>query len=118
MNAGGLDVKTAPPSAYNWSLDELSGYSAVLIENVFADEIGLYGMENLAVWVRETGSGFMMTGGKHAYGPGGYFKSPLEPVMPVSMELRREHRTLSLAMWWRWTGLAACQCRWAAAGLK
>ena len=98
LNAGGLDVKTAPPSAYNWSLDELSGYSAVLIENVFADEIGLYGMENLAVWVRETGSGFMMTGGKHAYGPGGYFKSPLEPVMPVSMELRREHRKLSLAI--------------------
>ena len=96
--AGGLDVKTAPPSAYTWSLDELSGFSAVLIENVLADKIGLHGMENLAVWVRETGSGFMMTGGKHAYGPGGYFKSPLEPIMPVSMELRREHRKLSLAI--------------------
>ena len=98
LQAGGLDVKTGPPSAHRWSLDELSGYSAVLIENVLADEIGLRGMENLAFWVRETGAGFMMTGGKHAYGPGGYFRSPLEPIMPVSMELRREHRKLSLAI--------------------
>jgi uncharacterized membrane protein len=93
-----LDLKTAPPSAYRWSLDELSGYSAVLIENTLADEIGLRAMETLAVWVKETGSGLMMTGGKYAYGPGGYFRSPLEPIMPVSMELRREHRKLSLAI--------------------
>ena len=98
LQAGRLDIKTVPPSVYHWSLDELSGYSAVLIENVLADEIGLHGMENLAVWVKETGAGFMMTGGKHAYGPGGYFRSPLEPIMPVSMELRREHRKLSLAI--------------------
>lgn len=98
LQAGGLDVKTAPPSAYEWSLDELSGYSAVLVENVLADMIGMYGMDNLAVWVKETGAGFMMTGGKHSFGPGGYFKSPLEPIMPVSMELRREHRKLSLAI--------------------
>ena len=98
LQAGGLDIKTAPPAAYHWSLDELSGYSAVLVENVLADEIGLHGMENLAVWVKETGAGFMMTGGKHAYGPGGYFRSPLEPIMPVSMELRQEHRKLSLAI--------------------
>ena len=98
LQAGGLDVETAPPSAYQWSLEDLSGYSAALVENVLADKIGLYGMENLAVWVKETGAGFMMTGGKHAFGPGGYFKSPLEPIMPVSMELRREHRKLSLAI--------------------
>ena len=98
LQAGGLDIKTVPSSAYRWSLDELSGYSAVLVENVLADEISFRGMENLAVWVKETGAGFMMTGGKHAYGPGGYFRSPLEPIMPVSMELRQEHRKLSLAI--------------------
>ncbi len=98
LQAGGLDIKTAPPGAYRWSLDELSGYSAVLVENVLAAEIGLHGMKNIAVWVKETGAGFMMTGGKHAYGPGGYFRSPLEPIMPVSMELRQEHRKLSLAI--------------------
>lgn len=96
--AGGLKVETAPPEGRAWSLDELSKYSAVLIENVPAEKIGTRGMENIAAWVKETGAGLMMTGGKNAYGPGGYFRSPLEGVMPVSMELRREHRKLAMAI--------------------
>src|SRR6185369_6884571 len=39
-----------------------------------------------------------MTGGQKSYGPGGYFKSPLDRIMPVSMEMRREHRKMSLAI--------------------
>ena len=39
-----------------------------------------------------------MTGGQRSFGPGGYFKSPLDPLLPVSMELRQEHRKLSLAI--------------------
>ena len=70
----------------------------MILENVPANEIGMNGMETLASWVEETGSGLTMTGGQKSYGPGGYFKSPLDRVMPVSMEMRREHRKLSLAI--------------------
>lgn len=98
LRAGGLDMQVRHPEQANWSLVDLSGYSAVMIEEVGAGKIGLPGMTNLAEWVRQTGSGLMMTGGQTAFGPGGYFKSPLEPIMPVSMELRREHRKLSLAI--------------------
>src|SRR3954464_6536284 len=55
-------------------------------------------METLASWVEGTASGLMMTGGQKSYGPGGYFKSPLDRIMPVSMEMRREHRKMSLAI--------------------
>ena len=55
-------------------------------------------MQNLAAWVAQSGGGLMLTGGRDSYGPGGYYKSPLEPILPVSMELRREHRKLSLAI--------------------
>jgi uncharacterized membrane protein len=98
LEAGGMDVRVEPTATRQWSLEELSNYSAVLVENVPAGEIGQRGMETIAAWVRETGSGLMLTGGRSAYGPGGYYKSPLEPVMPVSMELRREHRKLALAI--------------------
>ena len=94
----GCRVKMQAPEACIWSLEELSQYSAVLLENVPAEKIGGAGMETLAAWVRETGSGLMMTGGRNSYGPGGYYKSPLEPILPVSMELRNEHRKLSLAI--------------------
>jgi Mg-chelatase subunit ChlD len=98
LRAGGIKLQLAQPEACRWSLEELSKYAGVLIENVPAEKIGPNGMETLAAWVRETGAGLMMTGGRASYGPGGYYKSPLEPILPVSMELRNEHRKLSLAI--------------------
>jgi Mg-chelatase subunit ChlD len=98
LQAGKLDVRPRAPEECRWTLEELSKYSCVLLENVSADKIGTTGMETLAAWVRETGAGLMMTGGQRSYGPGGYYKSPLEPIMPVTMELRNEHRKLSVAI--------------------
>ncbi len=98
LRGGGVGVTGLTPLQGRWTLEELAQYSAVLIENVSANQIGASGMETLASWVEETGSGLLMTGGQKAYGPGGYFKSPLERIMPVSMEMRREHRKLSLAI--------------------
>src|SRR5215468_9732822 len=98
LSAGGMKIIVAGPDDCDWSLDSLAQYSGVLIENVPAEKITERGMESIASWVSEAGAGLMMTGGRHAYGPGGYFKSPLEPVLPVSMELRQEHRKLALAI--------------------
>ena len=98
LSRSGLDVVVQTPPQMEYSLERLSGYQALIIEDIPANDIGSAGMENIAEWVTKTGTGLMMTGGKSAYGPGGYFKSSLEPIMPVSMELRREHRKLSLAI--------------------
>ncbi|MGH9940297.1 MAG: VWA domain-containing protein, partial [Blastocatellia bacterium] len=98
LSAGGMKVRVEAPEDCDWSLDSLAQYSGVLIENVPAEKITERGMESIASWVSEAGAGLMMTGGKRSYGPGGYFKSPLEPVLPVSMELRLEHRKLALAI--------------------
>src|SRR5262245_20530384 len=93
-----MEVVAQTPAQTRWSLEELAQYSAVLIENVTANQIGSGGMELVASRVENTGNGLLMTGGQKSYGPGGYFKSPLERVMPVSMEMRREHRKLQLAI--------------------
>jgi Mg-chelatase subunit ChlD len=98
LTAGGLKVRTISPESFSWSVEELSNYSALIVENVSADKIGVRGMQNIVAWVKETGAGLMITGGKNSYGPGGYYKSELEPIMPVSMELKREHRKLSMAI--------------------
>jgi hypothetical protein len=98
LRAGGLDVRAMEPERFDFTLEGLAGYSAVILENVPAEKVGTRGMETLASWVRASGSGLMVTGGKQSYGPGGYYKSPLEPVLPVSMELRQEHRKLAMAI--------------------
>lgn len=93
-----MDIKVQEASRCSWTLADISQYSAIILENTFADDIGPRGMENLATWVEHAGGGLMITGGRNSYGTGGYFKSPLENIMPISMELRREHRKLSLAI--------------------
>jgi hypothetical protein len=98
LQAGRLPVEVQTPEKCRWTLEELSRYSAVILENVPAEKIGSAGMDTLAAWVKETGSGLLMTGGRSSYGPGGYFHSALDPLLPVSMELRDEHRKLALAM--------------------
>ena len=98
LKDGGLDIRSLSADQCEWSLERLSGCSAVILEEVPAELLGLSGMETLAAWVSQSSSGLMITGGEHSYGPGGYFRSPLDPILPVSMELRREHRKLSLAM--------------------
>src|SRR5690606_4296174 len=46
----------------------------------------------------EQGNGFLMAGGKKSFGSGGYFQSPVDPLLPVSMELKSEHRKLAVAL--------------------
>jgi Mg-chelatase subunit ChlD len=98
LRTGDVEVVGKTPEKCNWSLEALSQFSSVILENVPAGQIGMSGMETLAAWVEETGSGLAMTGGQKSYGPGGYFKSPLERIMPVSMEMRKEHRKMSVAV--------------------
>jgi Mg-chelatase subunit ChlD len=98
LAAGKLNVRSIRPNEARWDLEDLSRYSSVILENVPADKVGHVGMETLANWVKVTGAGLMMTGGQSSYGPGGYHKSPIEDIMPVTMELRQEHRKLSLAI--------------------
>jgi hypothetical protein len=98
LERGKLPVVAARPENCTWSVEQLSKYSSVLLEDIPADRIGQTGMENIAAWVKGAGGGLMMTGGRNSYAPGGYYRSALDPVLPVSMELRTEHRKLRLAI--------------------
>ncbi len=95
LQAGGLQVDVR--KSIGWTLEELSGYSAVVLENLPAEHIGVTGMQTLAAWVR-SGGALMITGGEGSFAGGGYFHSPLDSLIPVSMEMRREHRKLDLAI--------------------
>lgn len=95
LAAGGLQIDVKPHPEF--SLDELSGYSAVILENLGAERIGAAGMQTIAAWV-QGGGALMITGGESSFAAGGYFHSPLDPILPVSMEMRREHRKLDLSI--------------------
>lgn len=76
----------------------LTGAKAVILNNVPAHEIPNDFMRSLDFFVREQGGGLLMAGGERSFGSGGYFESPIDPLLPVSMELKNEHRKLSVAL--------------------
>lgn len=76
----------------------LSGARALIIEDVPAHHLSRDFLTAIPFWIEEQGGALCMVGGRHAFGSGGYFESPLDPVLPVSMELRQEHRKLAVAV--------------------
>lgn len=98
LQSAKIPVDVARAGAHSLSLDALDGYRAVIIENTPAADLGRLKMARLAQWVEELGGGLLLTGGERSFGQGGYYRSPLDAVLPVSMELREEHRKLRVAM--------------------
>ena len=85
-----FDVVSA--TATGMTLDELEPYRAVILENVAAGDLGRVRMERLAQFVEDAGGGLMMTGGRQSFGTGGYYKSPLDEILPVAMDSQEETR--------------------------
>jgi hypothetical protein len=77
---------------------KLAGARAVIFNNIPAHEVPTDFQKSLDFYVREQGGGFLMAGGERSFGSGGYFQSDLDPLLPVSMELKSEHRKLSVAL--------------------
>lgn len=96
LRAAGLTVATRPEGPL--SLAELAACSALVLDEVPADRLGAAGLAAIGRWVEHLGGGLVMTGGRRSYGAGGYRKSPVERVLPVTMELRDEHRKLACAI--------------------
>lgn len=80
------------------TVGNLAGAKNVIFNNVPAWEVPIEFLKALDFFVTSQGGGLMMIGGKQSFGAGGYFESPLDPLMPVAMELRSEHRKLAVAM--------------------
>ncbi|QJE98742.1 VWA domain-containing protein [Luteolibacter luteus] len=76
----------------------LTGARAVILNNVPAFEIPQPFLDAVDFFVREQAGGLLMAGGKQSFGSGGYFQSSIDPLLPISMELKNEHRKLAVAL--------------------
>ncbi len=76
----------------------LSGVKAVILNNVPAYKLSGEFVDALPFFVTEQGGGLAMVGGKYAFAAGGWFGSRVEDLLPVSMELKQEHRKLAVAI--------------------
>lgn len=98
LQAGKIPFDVIQPSDSSMTLDALDAYRAVILENVPADSVGRVRMERLRQFVEDVGGGLMMTGGQQSYGNGGYYKSPLDEVLPVALDSIEETRRARAAI--------------------
>lgn len=97
LSAHGFSVQRVPDPA-NLHPGTLSGARLVILNNVPAYQLPAPFLGAIDFFLRQQGGGLLMLGGKHSFAAGGYFDSPLDPLLPVSMELKQEHRKLAVAM--------------------
>lgn len=98
LASAGIQLVVSTPEAAQVDALLLTGFRAVVLENVDASRVSTTGLMALADFVEERGGGLLLTGGRASFGRGGYFRSPLDPLLPVSMELRREQRKFGVAL--------------------
>jgi Ca-activated chloride channel family protein len=93
-----VDLRSA--AAMPRSLAELARYDFVIVSNVPADQVSADQMEAVERYVRDLGGGFMLAGGAHSFGLGGYQGTRLEELLPVFMDStrRRDEKSLALAL--------------------
>jgi Ca-activated chloride channel homolog len=84
VNRMGLEPTVVPVTGGSWD-GAVSGYDAVLINNVPSERIAPAAQDAMAEYVSRGGS-LAMVGGDSSFGLGGYADSRLAAVMPVTMK--------------------------------
>lgn len=93
LKSTGIQADLRAPAKVTPELAFLQQYAAVVIVDTVADSLGSQLMGQLVPYVRDLGHGLVVLGGQNAYSMGGYGQTPLEQVLPVSMNLPK-HQNL------------------------
>lgn len=87
LREAGAEVSVLPPGGAPADLLTLQAYDLVVLDNVSAADVpqGFAGL--LATYVSDLGGGLVMVGGPDSFAPGGWRGSPIEPILPVHLDV-------------------------------
>jgi len=97
LEAAAFKVQVAGLSGVPADLAAFAAYDLVVLSDISASELSGSQLDALGSYVRDLGGGLLLMGGDHSLGPGGFGKTPVEDVSPVSFDLKQERRRASLA---------------------
>jgi len=80
------------------NLSEISQYQGVVFDNVSGLTMSVKQMKMIENYVKDLGGGFVMIGGDKSFGAGGYYKSPVEKILPVDLDIRKKKNLPSVAI--------------------
>ena len=96
LEENGFEVETTGPEEMPTELVDLQRSDILILSNVSADVLSPEQLQNIENYVQDLGHGFVVIGGEHAYGPGGYTDTALERVLPVKMTPREQKDTVAV----------------------
>ena len=98
MKEQGIEMDVRGVRGLPDSLRGMLGFDAIMLADVPATSIEPQQMKWLKQYVSDFGGGLIMTGSENSFGLGGYFKTPVEDVLPLVSRFEKEKQKPSLAM--------------------
>ena len=97
LRVEGFAVTTLPAAAVPDSARELDGYDVLVLSDVARSSLNEQQMRALATYVRDLGGGFILAAGDTSNGgDGGYSKTEIERILPITFDAKRPHRSVAM----------------------
>ena len=98
MEKEGVQLELRQPGNMPNGLDQLAGYDGIILSDVPAHQLGEPTMNAMRDYVDKLGGGLMMLGGPQSFGVGGYYRTPIEELLPVRLKSPDEEEKQSAAV--------------------
>ena len=98
LETQGFSIEVRKPLGIPTSLDKMLGFDAIVLADIPATAMNQRAMRNLRRYVKDFGGGLLMMGSENSFGLGGYYKTPVEEVLPITSRFEKEKETPSMAM--------------------
>ncbi|ETI66938.1 VWA domain-containing protein [Neobacillus vireti] len=98
LQASGLITDKLIPERLPTTLAGFLQYQSIIFNNVPGTKVSEQQMNLIEKAVKEFGTGFVMLGGEDSFGLGGYFKTPIEKLLPVDMDIKGKKEMPSLGL--------------------
>lgn len=94
----GLDVEVRGQHGLPESLKDLMAFDGLILADIPATEFSARQMEMIKRYVQDLGGGLLMMGSNNSFGLGGYYRTPVEEVLPLISRYEKEKEQPSMAM--------------------
>lgn len=98
LSSTGINVTRLKDRELPRTLSELTKYNSIILCDVSLENVNNGFINSIKSYVRDYGGGLVATGGEDSFALGGYYKTPLEEVLPVDMEMKIKGEVPSLGL--------------------
>ena len=96
LAAEGFTVDVLDVASIPLGVEQLDHWDEIILSDVDPRTLSMSQMQSMATYVRDLGGGFVLAGGEHTYGEGGYSGTPVEALLPITFESDRRRPSVSM----------------------